>query len=309
MFFSYGNNNFSDNMGTFEAKNVRDAIRFAIKKTRDNDNYPVGRIKYFKSNPYKDASIEFYTNNGNHWDLSVLKKSNLTKEYSMAGLPRKYAKMGFKRGWKAYHAAHHYSTHRTLGMDGLEGRGKKHHRGKKVSVQHYLLGADLSAPAIVSRPVHRLGSITPGRVISPIIDLALIIAGMALGSKIKQWSPIKNPHLMNGTGAAIGIGGSLMVRNRFAKMPLIGVALQASIAEAKILWPTMMPIAGDDEVVYLPTHGDDEGGVRQIEVEGADERVGAVVVGEEGEDERVGAVAVGEEGEEEEGMMGEGQDA
>ena len=231
----------------------------------------------------------------------------------MAGLPRKYAKMGFKRGWKAYHAAHHYSTHRTYGMEGMGGGGKKkHHRGKKVSVQHYMLGADLSAPAIISRPVHRLGSITPGRVISPIIDLALIIAGMAIGAKVKQLSPIKNPHLMNGTGAAVGIGGSLMVKNRFVKMPLIGVALQASIAEAKILWPTMMPIAGDDEVVYLPTHGDEEGGMRQIEVEGADERVGAVAVGEEeveGADERVGAVAVGEGGDEEEVMGDEGQDA
>ena len=231
----------------------------------------------------------------------------------MAGLPSRFAKMGFKKGWKAYHAAHHYSTHRTMGMKGMEGGGKKHHhRGKKVSVQHYLLGADMSAPAIVSRPVHRLGSITPGRIISPIIDLALIIAGMALGAKVKQWSPIKNPHLMNGTGAAIGIGGSLMVKNRFVKMPLIGVALQASIAEAKTLWPSMIPIAGDDEVVYLPTHGDEGEGVRQIEVEGAYDRIGAVAVGEEeveGADDRIGAVAVGEEGEEESVMGDDGQDA
>jgi hypothetical protein len=218
--------------------------------------------------------------------------------------------MGFKRGWKAFRAAHAYTTHKTYGIEG-KGRGG-HKRGKKVSVSHFLLGGDMAAPALMNRPVKRFASITPGRILSPVIDLALIIAGMALGAKVKQLSPIKNPHLMNGMEAVVGLGGSLMVKNRFARMPLIGVALQASIAEAKILMPKMIPLAGDDEVVYLPVGEDDE--QQQIEMRGSDERVGAVVVGEdeemEGSDERVGAVVVGEAGEDdEEGMSGEGENA
>jgi hypothetical protein len=232
---------------------------------------------------------------------------------AMAGLPSRFAKMGFKRGWKAYRAAHSYTTHKTYGMEGIEGRGKGkgRGRGKKVSVSHYLLGGDMSTPALISRPVKRFASITPGRILSPVIDLALIIAGMALGAKVKQISPIKNPHLMNGAEAVVGLGGSLMVKNRFVRMPLIGVALQSTIAEAKLLMPKMIPLAGDDEIVYLPVGEDDE--PEQIEVRGSDERVGAIVVGDDGEemegsDERVGAVVVGQD-DEEEGMSGEGQDA
>lgn len=232
----------------------------------------------------------------------------------MAGLPARYAKMGFKQGWKAYRSAHRYTTHKTYGMEGMEGSKKKGKRGKKVSVSHYLLGGDMSTPALVSRPVKRLSGLTPGKILSPVIDLALIIAGMALGAKVKQLSPIKNPHLMNGAEAVVGLGGSLMVKNRFARMPLIGVALQSAIAEAKLLMPKMIPLAGDDEVVYLPTAGDED--QEQIEMRGSDERVGAVVVGQdeaevvEG-DERVGAVVVGEDGDDDEGegMSGEGQDA
>jgi hypothetical protein len=178
-----------------------------------------------------------------------------------------------------------------------------------VSVSHYLLGGDMAAPALMNRPVKRFASITPGRILSPVIDLALIIAGMALGAQVKKISPVKNPHLMNGVQAAVGLGGSLMVKNRFARMPLIGIALQSAIAEAKILMPKMIPLAGDDEVMYLPVGEDDE---EQIEMRGTDERVGAVVVGQdeemEGSDERVGAVVVGDD-DEGEGMSGEGENA
>lgn len=226
------------------------------------------------------------------------KQTILKEEESMAGLPAKYAKMGFKRGWKAYRA-----KHSLRGIEGFEGdpgrRGKK--RGKAVKVRHFLLGAgDFSQPAIVSRPIKRASAITPGRILSPVIDLALIIVGMALGAQVKKWSPIKNPHLMNGTEAVLGIGGSLFVRNRFVKMPLLGVALQSSIAEAKLLMPNLVPIAGDDETVYLPVGEDDEP-VPQLEYSGDPERIAEVVVdGEDrftGEDERVGSVIDGEDDE------------
>jgi len=219
----------------------------------------------------------------------------------MAGLPAKYAKMGFKRGWKAYR-----SKHRIGGIEGDPGRrGKK--RGKAVKVRHFLLGAgDFSQPAIVSRPIKRASAITPGRILSPVIDLALIIVGMALGAQVKKWSPIKNPHLMNGTEAVLGIGGSLFVRNRFVKMPLLGVALQSSIAEAKLLMPNLVPIAGDDETVYLPVGEGEDEDMPQLEYSGDPERIAEVVVdGEDrftGEDERVGSVV---DGEDEEGS-GEG---
>jgi hypothetical protein len=208
----------------------------------------------------------------------------------MAGLPTKYAKMGFKKGWKAYHAAHHYSTHKTMG-------GK--HSGKKGNKVHHAiwLDGDISKPALISRPIKRISSITPGKIISPLVDLALIIIGMAAGAGLKKISPVKNPHIMNAGGAVVGVGGSLVTRNRFVKLPLLGLALQSSISEVKTLWPNLVPIAGDDEVVYLPM----ESQTPQIVYHGENERVGAVVDGED--DERVGAVVDGED----DGMSGEGR--
>lgn len=206
------------------------------------------------------------------------------------GLPSKYAKMGFKKGWAAYK------------------RGGASSSGKRGCRKHHsvMLGGDFSAPALVSRPVNRIAAITPSKIFSPIIDLGLLIVGMALGAGVKKASPIKNPHLMNGAQTVLGVGGSLLTKNRFIKLPLLGIALQSTIAEAKMLFPKMMPLAGDDEVVYLPV-GED----LQLEYAGeSDERVGAVVNGEGEEiygdgDERFGAVVNGEDEE----MHGEGSDS
>jgi hypothetical protein len=194
----------------------------------------------------------------------------------MAGLPRKYAKMGFKRGWAAYRSKHAYTTH------SMAGHKKRHggHKGKKGRVHHAMwLDGDMSAPAIIRSPIKRFSSITPGKIISPLVDIALIIAGMAGGALIKLKSPIKNPHLMNGVSGLVGVGGSMFTKNRFIKLPLIGLALQAGVAEAKTLWPNLVPLAGDDEVMYLPMDN-----TKQIEyMNGDDERVGAVVDGDDDE--------------------------
>jgi hypothetical protein len=207
------------------------------------------------------------------------------------GLPSKYAKMGFKRGWAAYKRSGSHSS-------GKRGR-RKHHS--------VMLGGDFSAPALVSKPVKRISAITPSKIFSPIIDLGLLIVGMALGAGVKKASPIKNAHLMNVGQTVVGVGGSLLTRNRFIKLPLLGIALQSTIAEAKMLFPKMVPLAGDDEVVYLPVGEDNV----QLEYAGeSDERFGAVVNGEGEEmygdgDERFGAVVNGEDEE----MHGEGQDS
>jgi hypothetical protein len=158
-----------------------------------------------------------------------------------SGLPSHFAKMGFKKGWKAYKAS----------RGGSRSSGTKKHHSKKVHHPVYLSG-DFSAPAMVRAPIKKLSSITPEKIFSPIIDLGLLIVGMVLAAGLKKVSPIKNPHLMNGAQTVAGVGGSLMTRNRFVKMPLLGVALQSTISEAKILFPKMVPLAGDDEVIYLP---------------------------------------------------------
>jgi hypothetical protein len=203
----------------------------------------------------------------------------------MAGLPKHYAKMGFKKGWRAFKARHHLRGE----CSGMEGT-KKHHGGRRKVHPAFWLDGDMSAPALVRAPVKRLSSITPGKVLSPIIDLALIILGMGVAAGIKKVSPVKNPHIMNAGGGVVGIGGSLITRNRFIKLPLIGVALQSAISETKTLWPNLpLAIAGDDEVIYLPTSGDEP---MQIEYQGDDSRVGAVV---DGDDSRVGAVVDGDE--------------
>jgi len=227
------------------------------------------------------------------------------------GLPSQYAKMGFKKGWKAYKAAHgrisgHKKTRTTKRhhSGGYRGPGRVHHA--------VMLDGDFSSPAIVQRPVKKLSAITPGKILSPIIDLGLLIVGMAIGAGIKKASPIKNPHLMNGTAAVAGVGGSLFTKNRFVKMPLLGVALQSTISEAKLLFPKMVPIAGDDEVVYLPMNEDDPS---MIEFQGDDDRINGVIDGEDGygvpaeiemqgDDDRVSGVIDGEDYEEMSGEEG-----
>jgi len=190
--------------------------------------------------------------------------------------------MGFKKGWKAYRAAHSYTTHKTMGTEG----GKRGKRRPKVK-HAFIFGGDMGSPGLIQRPVKKLSSITPGKVFSPLVDLLLIIAGMGIGAGIKKVSPVKNPHLMNAGGGVIGIGGSLMARNRFIKLPLIGIALQSAISEVKVLFPKMpLPIAGDDEIVYLPVQGEDEE-TAQIEMQGEAERVAGNAERVEGEDERV----------------------
>lgn len=206
----------------------------------------------------------------------------------MSGLPKRFAKMGFKKGWAAF---------KRSGLAGTRGTAKR----RKSSGRALWLDGDMTAPALVSRPVKTLAKITPQKIASPVIDLLLLVGGMVIGAGIKKASPVKNPHIMNGAQTVVGVGGSLMTKNRFVKMPLLGIALQSTIAETKLLFPKMLPIAGDDETVYLPVDGEDQ--TPQIEyVSGDDDRMGAVMDGEEaqyveveGDDDRMGAVMDGEE--------------
>jgi len=194
---------------------------------------------------------------------------------SMAGLPKAFAKMGFKKGWAAYRRSH---------------GAKKTHATKKKARRSHRMSGDFSAPAIVRAPIRRLSQITPSKILSPVIDLILLVGGMAAGATVKKLVPIKNAHIMNGAGVVVGVGGSLMTKNRFVKLPLLGVALQATISEAKLLVPNMIPLAGDDEVMYLPVNGD---GQDQLEYSGDDDRLAAAFGAEyedvSGDDERVGA--------------------
>ena len=213
----------------------------------------------------------------------------------MAGLPKKFAKMGFKKGWRMFRSSRGGRRSRSLHGEYLGGRSRK--RSKKVHHAVWLDG-DMSVPALIQRPVKRLASITPGKIAAPVIDLLLIMAGMALAAGTKKVVPIKNPHLMNGAEVLVGVGGSLLTKNRFVKMPLLGVGLQATISEAKILMPKMIPLAGDDDTIYLPVEGDEP---YQIELQGSDERMSAIELPMAGENDRVGAEYYEVEGEEGEG--------
>lgn len=222
----------------------------------------------------------------------------------MAGLPKSFAKMGFKKGWAAFKRSRH--GHAVSGSSNRRG-------GKRRGIHHAMfLDGDMTSPALIQRPIKSFSAITPKKIVSPLIDLGLLIVGMAVGATIKKMSPVKNPHLMNGGTAVVGVAGSLMTKNRFVKMPLLGVALQASISEAKIMFPKMIPLAGDDEVMYLPVGEDGQyEPVQQIEMQGNDDRFGAVIDGDDvitdsemsGVDDRVGAVI---DGDESEGIEGEG---
>jgi hypothetical protein len=238
----------------------------------------------------------------------------------MPGLPKKFAKMGFKKGWAAFKSLHgggkKRKRNRMSGERVLLGRKKYAHPGWEKHAPKYLYGDILdSKPQLVSSPIKRLSSITPKRVLAPVVDLGLIIAGMAAGSFIKtnvmKASPIKNAHIMNGAQTVIGVGGSLMTRNRFVKMPMLGVALQSAIAEAKLLIPKI-PLSGDDETVFVPMEeetpklvyagegdrfsGDEyENPVEYVEVEGDDRVSGSGSDRFSGDDDYFGEV--GEMGE------------
>jgi hypothetical protein len=216
----------------------------------------------------------------------------------MAGLPKKYAKFGFKKGWAMFkrHGHRGKRKHRISG-DFLSGRTRK--RSKKVHHAVWLDG-DFSTPALLQRPVKKIGSITPKKILSPVIDLLLIMGGMMLAAGTKKIVPIKNPHLMNGANLLVGVGGSLLTKNRFAKMPLLGMGLQSTISEAKILMPKMVPLAGDDDTIYLPVDGDMEI-PQQLEFSGTDERMSSIEVPVMGQDDRVGEEYFEMEGEEGEG--------
>jgi len=214
------------------------------------------------------------------------------------GLPSHFAKMGFKKGWKAYKASRG-GSHKIHGTRKRKSSDRVHHA--------VMLDGDYSRPVASRGPAPK---ITPNKIFSPILDLMLLIAGMAVGAGIKKVSPVKNPHLMNGVQGVAGLGGSLFTKNRYIRLPLLGVALQSGISELKILFPKMVPLAGDDEVVYLPMEGEPE----QIEMRGEDGRIGEAIDGEEGygvpseiemqgEDGRMGEAIDGEEEE----MSGEGQ--
>jgi hypothetical protein len=214
------------------------------------------------------------------------------------GLPSKYAKLGFKKGWAAF------KRHSGIGFDGTRRRGSR--RGSQRGRIHraLMLDGDFSAPALIQKPLRSVSSITPKKIMSPVVDLALIIGGMMLGSGIKKMSPIKNPHLMNGSQIVVGVGGSLMTKSRFVKMPLLGIALQGTIAEANVLWPGKVILAGDDEVVYLPVGNDGEVySYPQIEMQGSDDRMGEAIGEVIGDDTRMGEVIGSDED-----MDGEGTD-
>jgi hypothetical protein len=204
---------------------------------------------------------------------------------SMSGLPKKYAKFGFKRGWAMFKKrGYHGKRRKSISGDFLGDRSRK--RSKKVRHAVWLDG-DFTAPALLQRPVNKIGSITPKKILSPVIDLLLIMGGMIIAASTKKIVPIKNPHLMNGANLLVGVGGSLLTKNRFAKMPLLGMGLQSTIAEAKILMPKMVPLAGDDDTIYLPV-GDDGYLPEQVEFSGTDDRMGSIEIPVQGEDDRVG---------------------
>lgn len=242
-------------------------------------------VREISKNPEIDNPEAVAAYNWYHSIKPETKEKILQREVSMAGLPKMYAKMGFKQGWKAFKRAHGGKKRgKRSRMHGEMFGGMSRRRKSSKRIHHaYWLDGDMSVPALIQRPVKRLGSITPMKIAAPVIDLLLIMAGMALAAGTKKAVPIKNPHLMNGTELLVGVGGSLLTKNRFVKMPLLGVALQSTISEAKILMPKMIPLAGDDEMVYLPIPDDS---VPQIEMKGDDDRVGVEYM--QGDDDRVG---------------------
>lgn len=199
----------------------------------------------------------------------------------MAGLPKKYAKMGFKKGWAMYKKDGGGKTKKRKSSSGSTRKRSSSTKSTEIS--------GINFPQIVKRAKRRVSGTKTDKILAGVgnitMDLALLVLGMLGASQIKKVSPMKNMLAMNLLTFGIGSVGSVLAKKNYIRIPLMGVAASAFISQVKASFPKL-PISGDEDFVYLPNmQGED---IPQVEYMG-DIR-GEVVEGEvvDGEDEVYG---------------------
>jgi hypothetical protein len=199
----------------------------------------------------------------------------------MAGLPKKYAKMGFKKGWAMYKKDGGGKTKKRKSSSSSTRKRSSSTKSTEIS--------GINFPQIVKRAKRRVSGTKTDKILAGVgnitMDLALLVLGMLGASQIKKVSPMKNMLAMNLLTFGIGSVGSVLAKKNYIRVPLMGVAASAFISQVKASFPKL-PISGDEDFVYLPNMQGEE--IPQVEYMG-DIR-GEVVEGEvvEGDDEVYG---------------------
>lgn len=208
----------------------------------------------------------------------------------MPGLPKKYAKMGFKKGWSEYRKAGGGAKKRKSSSSSSKKRSSSGTRTRTTEI------SGISFPQIVKRARRRVSGTKTDKILAGVgnitMDLALLVLGMLGASQIKKVSPMKNMLAMNLLTFGAGSVGAVLAKKNYIRIPLMGVAASAFISQVKASFPKL-PISGDEDFVYLPQNMQGEY-PNQVEYMGDDMRgegeyEGEVVEGEvvEGDEENV----------------------
>lgn len=202
----------------------------------------------------------------------------------MPGLPKKYAKMGFKKGWAMFKKDGGGSTRKR------KSASRKSSRSRTSTTEI----SGVNFPQIVKRARKRISGTKTDKILAGVgnitMDLALLVLGMLGASQIKKMSPVKNMLAMNLITFGAGSVGAVLAKKNYIRIPLMGVAASAFISQVKASFPKL-PISGDEDFVYLPNVSGED--FPQVEYMGSDVRgedmEGEVVEGEvvEGEGDEV----------------------
>jgi len=162
----------------------------------------------------------------------------------MAGLPKKYAKLGFKKGWKAYKRAGGGTRKR-------RGRGKISRRRNPSPAKR-----KASAKRVYTRKRRRTFSLIPrrtrglaGKSINAAMGTAVGVAGAVGSAIVVKMLPLLTPQskALAQLGLGVGILALIPRRQRLLRIAGIGSSLAGGIALTKVAMPQVGQylLAGD----------------------------------------------------------------
>jgi hypothetical protein len=181
----------------------------------------------------------------------------------MAGLPKKYAKMGFKAGWRAYKASKRSGRRMSGVVDyPLMGRAKPGHKPKHGSSKaakkrysgYWKSARPMDGSTWMSKhhKLHGAGSIVKTTT-SLLMDGVLLAGGVILGRAVTSLIMNKLPMIPKVAApvlpVAIGVAGA-MQRNRYVRMLGLGSATGAIVKLGDRYVTPMLPAAlqGEGEI-------------------------------------------------------------
>jgi hypothetical protein len=205
----------------------------------------------------------------------------------MAGLPKSYAKHGFKKGWAMFKKDNAGKTRKRKSSSSPKRKRSYSKASPEIS--------GINFPQVVRRARRKLSGSKTDKILAGVgnigFDIALLVLGMIGASQIKKMSPMKNMFAMNLLTFGAGSVGAVLAKKNYIRIPMMGIAASAFISQVKATFPKL-PISGDEDFVYLPNMQGEE--IPQVEYMG-DIR-GEVVEGESVEGEEEGVYGADDEG-------------